>query len=146
METPSVDSLPSPTNNITENGIIAVGEVLEDCTNYTETNCLKHTVSCDMNDKKSSNSSPVIENGHTSGILSSTSAIALHQPEQASTNTSLSQSENSLDMDLIRESGTKKVKAKKKVNICTDHQDLEETTALRQGSETSDSVAAPMVA
>ena len=151
MENTSGDSFVSPTN-ITENGTIATGEVAsEGCANYKETNGLKHTISCDMNDKKSSDSSPVIENGHTSGILNSTStsAIALHQPEQASTNTSLSQSENSLDMDLIREPGAKKGKTKKKVNICTDREDLEEedtcsnieTTALRRGSETSDSVA-----
>lgn len=106
--------------------------------------------SCDVNGMKPSDSSPVIENGHVSGILSSSSAMALHHPEQASTNTSLSQSEQSLDMHLIHETvETKKAKAKKKVNICTDREDLEEedassnveTVALRRGSETSDSVA-----
>ncbi|KAJ9595903.1 hypothetical protein L9F63_012922, partial [Diploptera punctata] len=143
FESPSVDSFQSEMNNVAENGTVASEVILED---YKETNNVKHTTSCDI---KSSDYSPVIENGHTSGILNSTSAVALHQPEQASTNTSLSQSENSLDMDLIRESGSKKGKAKKKVNICTDREDLEEeetcsnieTTALRRGSETSDSVA-----
>lgn len=151
----SQDSLSSETNNVNGNGsvdiVITLGKTVpEKCGGYEETDILSIPNSCNINGKKPSDSSPVIENGHVSGILNSSSAMALHQPEQASTNTSLSQSEQSLDMELIHETvGTKKEKAKKKVNICTDREDVEEedaasnveTVALRRGSETSDSVA-----
>lgn len=142
-QNPSESSLSSKTNNVNGNGTVDIGIALE-----TDIHSIPN--SCDINGKKLSDSSPMIENGHVSGILNSSSATALHHPEQASTNTSLSQSEQSLDMDLIHETvETKKAKAKKKVNICTDREDLEEedassnveTMALRRGSETSDSVA-----
>ncbi|XP_067012207.2 uncharacterized protein [Anabrus simplex] len=97
-----------------------------------------------VSDRMGPDLSPILENGHTSGTVES---LVASQPEQASTTTdSLSQSEQSLDVDLIKEAvATKK---KKKVNICTDREEEEEricgvveTTALRRGSETSDSVA-----
>ncbi|XP_063221240.1 transmembrane protein 169 [Bacillus rossius redtenbacheri] len=81
--------------------------------------------------------SPVVENGHPLGLAG--------LPELASVTTgSLSQSDQSLDLDIIRD--VKKAKTKKRVNICTDRGEPEdevgaETAALRRGSETSDSVA-----
>ncbi|XP_069678956.1 transmembrane protein 169 [Periplaneta americana] len=150
IQSPSEESLSSQMVN--GNGTMDVeagitnGETVPEEEHFQETVILKIPKDCEMmNGKKSSDSSPVIENGLPAGILNSSSATALHQSEQVSTNTSLSQSDQSLDMDLIRET---KSKAKKKVNICTDREDLEEedvssnveTTALRRGSETSDSV------
>lgn len=115
-----------------------------------ETNVLNTPIGSDINGKKPSESQLVLENGHVTGIHSSSSGMALHHPEQGSTNTSVSHSEQSLNMDLFHDTmETKKSKAKKKVNICTDREDGEEedtssnieTVALRRGSETSDSVA-----
>lgn len=154
-QSPSEESLSSKTNSGSRNGRMDVGitpvEVVPDaCGSYEETDMLSASDSCDIKGKKPSGSSPITENGCVSGIFDSSSAVALHQQEQASTSNSLSQSEQSLNMDLIHETvGTKMAKAKKKVNICTDREDLEEedtssnveTVALRRGSETSDSVA-----
>ncbi|PNF38571.1 Transmembrane protein 169 [Cryptotermes secundus] len=147
--------LSSKTNNINDSRTMDVCVTTEKIApeeygSCGETDVLSTPIGCDLNGKELSESSPVIENGHVAGILSSSSAMALHQPEQGSTNTSVSHSEQSLNMDLFHDTvETKKAKAKKKVNICTDREDGEEedtssnieTVALRRGSETSDSVA-----
>ncbi|KAK7790071.1 hypothetical protein R5R35_012994 [Gryllus longicercus] len=104
---------------------------------------------CIMNGSDKISVSPVVENGHADAANEAL-IVRTHPLEPISSTTdSLSQSEQSIDFDLIKETGsTKKSKAKKRVNICTDRETLEEdglhnveTIALRRGSETSDSVA-----
>lgn len=93
--------------------------------------------------------SPILQNGHSKGIVKSVSGLTQINDLNAS-GVNFLQNDQEYNCDTIKsETEAKESKMKKRVNICTEHDELDdeeaitnlETVALRRGSETSDSVA-----
>ncbi|XP_049829924.1 uncharacterized protein LOC126269112 [Schistocerca gregaria] len=145
-----------------ENGVVLCAPSAESDLCQENRNNAKHVTNfhqsnverCDSNNKNvGSEETCKIEMSPPSEICSIpiplSETVKLHPSDKTSTTTeSLSQSEQSLDFDAVRDTtGAHKLKSRKHVNICTESEDQEEdginnfeTMALR-GSETSESVA-----